>query len=145
MNWNNIPIPETVIFPLLIGIGIEVFLPLKIIQLTTLFIIIALLVLGAGLFLMGWSVVTASKLDVDSPDLLLSTGPYGVSRNPMYVSWLLLHLSALIFMRSVWLLLGFVVALLLTHFLAILPEERYLHEQFGDSFVRYCERVKRYL
>jgi len=36
-------------------------------------------------------------------------------------------------------------ALAVVHFTAVLPEERYLQEQFGEAYSRYKSRVRRYL
>jgi protein-S-isoprenylcysteine O-methyltransferase Ste14 len=145
MNWKNFPIPETIIIPLLTGLAIDYFFPQKLFQLTNPTLLIAAFLFVAGLLLMFWAFFNAGKLDVSSPDTLLTSGPFALSRNPMYVSWLIIHFAAFLFFRSIWLLLGFVVAALLTHRLAIIPEERFLREKFGDSFVRYCERVRRYI
>jgi protein-S-isoprenylcysteine O-methyltransferase Ste14 len=37
------------------------------------------------------------------------------------------------------------VALLIVHFIAVLPEEQYLAQKFGASYRDYCQRVRRYL
>ena len=38
-----------------------------------------------------------------------------------------------------------VPALLTVHFIAVLPEERYLSEKFGESYKVYLTQVRRYL
>ena len=37
------------------------------------------------------------------------------------------------------------LALALVHFIAVRPEEAYLAEKFGDSYLRYKASVRRYL
>jgi len=37
------------------------------------------------------------------------------------------------------------LALLIVHVTAVLPEEAYLGERFGESYLRYKESVRRYL
>jgi protein-S-isoprenylcysteine O-methyltransferase Ste14 len=37
------------------------------------------------------------------------------------------------------------LALLAVHFVAVLPEERYLAEKFGEPYLEYKSRVRRYL
>ena len=46
--------------------------------------------MGAGLALAVWAVLEASDIAIDSPDRLLVTGLYALSRNPIYVGWMLI-------------------------------------------------------
>lgn len=36
-------------------------------------------------------------------------------------------------------------SLLAVHFLAVVPEEKYLTEKFGESYLSYMTKVRRYL
>jgi protein-S-isoprenylcysteine O-methyltransferase Ste14 len=44
-----------------------------------------------------------------------------------------------------WIALFAPLALLTVHFIAVLPEEKYLAEKFGTSYHEYCARVRRYM
>jgi len=145
MTWKNVPIPETIVGPLIVGIVLDFFFPQQLLQFNTIWLVLAFLFLGPGLLLMVWSVREAGRLEIASSDALITSGPYSFSRNPMYVSWISIYLSALFFNRSLWLFIFFFAALLFTHYLAVLREERLLHEKFGDTYQRYCERVRRYI
>ena len=46
---------------------------------------------------------------------------------------------------SLWVSLLAIPALMVVHFIAVLPEERYLSRKFGDEYVRYLRRVRRYI
>ena len=47
--------------------------------------------------------------------------------------------------NNLWISLFAAPALLAVHVIAVLPEERYLSEKFGESYRAYAARVRRYL
>src|SRR5262245_20356906 len=79
-----------------------------------------------------------------SPELILQ-GPYRFTRNPMYVGLTLLQVGVGLGFNNLWIALFAPLSLLTTHFVAVLPEERYLSEKFGDSYKTYLTRVRRYI
>jgi protein-S-isoprenylcysteine O-methyltransferase Ste14 len=76
---------------------------------------------------------------------LIPNGPYRFTRNPMYVAMTLFVLGLGIALNDLWVSLFAPVALLAVHFIAVLPEERYLGEKVGESYRGYVARVRRYL
>ena len=115
---------------------------------------VALEYVSAVLLLLGITFVISAFLHLGSDSRfgvsddsggLRTTGVYRVSRNPMYLSWIVLYISIFLLNRSLWLLLLLVVSIFLTHYLAVLPEERVLKQSFGDAFELYCKRVRRYI
>jgi len=145
MKWKNVPIPETIVFPLVAGCVIDIFISYPLFPSRNFWLVIAAILLILGLIFMIWSVREAGKIDMVAPGKLLKSGPYSYSRNPMYVSWMSVYLSIFFINRSLWLLLLLFVALLATHYLVILREEKNLRVKFGDQFSRYCEKVRRYI
>jgi protein-S-isoprenylcysteine O-methyltransferase Ste14 len=79
-----------------------------------------------------------------SPELLLQ-GPYQFTRNPMYVGVALIQFGLGLALNNLWISILAPVSLLVVHFLAVLPEEKYLSEKFGDSYRAYTSKVRRYL
>ena len=79
-----------------------------------------------------------------SPELLLS-GPYRFTRNPMYLGVALVQFGLGLAVSNLWISLLAPLSLLIVHFMAVLPEERYLTEKFGDSYRVYLVKVGRYL
>ena len=76
---------------------------------------------------------------------IIDTGPYRVSRNPLYLGLLALYLAVALLAPTVWALVLFPAAVLLVLWGAIHPEERFLHERFGASYDDYTRRVRRWL
>ena len=145
MTWKNVPIPETIVIPLVVGVIIEIFFSRQLFPSSYFLLVLALMLLIFGLTFMIWSVREVGMLDMVAPERLIKSGPYSFSRNPMYVSWTSIYLSVFFINRSLWLLLLLFVAILITHYVVILREERILRQKFGDQFEEYSERVRRYI
>ena len=79
-----------------------------------------------------------------SPSLIWK-GPYRHTRNPMYVGVTLVELGLGVAVNNLWIALFAIPALAIVHVIAVLPEERYLSEKFGESYKRYLAQVRRYL
>jgi protein-S-isoprenylcysteine O-methyltransferase Ste14 len=79
-----------------------------------------------------------------TPELLLR-GPYRFTRNPMYVGATCVQIGLGVAIGNPWIALLAPVALLTVHFIAVVPEEKYLAEKFGPSYHEYRARVRRYL
>jgi protein-S-isoprenylcysteine O-methyltransferase Ste14 len=79
-----------------------------------------------------------------SPELLLE-GPYRFTRNPMYLGITLMQVGIGLAVNNLWICLLAAPALFVVHFIAVLPEERYLSEKFGENYKAYLAKVRRYL
>ena len=79
-----------------------------------------------------------------TPELILR-GPYRFTRNPMYVGVTLVVIGLGIVLNNLWISLFAGPALLAVHFIAVLPEERYLAEKFGESYRSFLAQVRRYV
>lgn len=72
-------------------------------------------------------------------------GPFRITRNPMYLQMVLICVGFAVIQMNWWILvLTPVVAWLLQRF-AILHEEAYLERKFGDDYLAYKRRVRRWL
>ena len=145
MTWKNFPIPETIVFPLAAGVLLDYFFPQQLFQAKFLWIILAGIFLLWGFVWMIWSVQETGRMDLAASEKLITSGPFSISRNPMYVSWILVYLGVFFLNRSIWLMLLFIPAILGTHFLAIIKEENNLKQEYGDKFIEYCQKIRRYL
>ena len=79
-----------------------------------------------------------------TPELILQ-GPYRFTRNPMYLGATLFLMGLGFAVNNLWISLFAAPALLVVHFIAVLPEERYLAEKFGESYRSFLAQVRRYL
>jgi protein-S-isoprenylcysteine O-methyltransferase Ste14 len=79
-----------------------------------------------------------------TPDLILQ-GPYRFTRNPMYVGLTLLTIGLGFALDNVWISVLALPSLGVVHYIAVVPEERYLSKKFGEPYRRYLTRVRRYI
>src|SRR5262244_1449707 len=77
--------------------------------------------------------------------VIVRTGPYRFSRNPIYLAFSLLQLGIAIWVNSLWLLATLVGAVVLIHFVVIPKEEQYLERRFGAQYLEYKASVRRWL
>lgn len=75
---------------------------------------------------------------------LRTGGIYGLSRNPMYASFIFLNTATFLYLPSL-LLLGIMIYGMIVHHFIILGEEKFLEKEFGDEYRKYKSHVARYL
>jgi protein-S-isoprenylcysteine O-methyltransferase Ste14 len=102
---------------------------------------IALALYSAAKFRAAGTPVPARKPTI----VIVRTGPYRFSRNPIYVAFSLLQLGTAIWANSLWLLATLVGAVALIHFIVIRKEEHYLEQRFGAEYLDYKASVRRWL
>jgi protein-S-isoprenylcysteine O-methyltransferase Ste14 len=77
--------------------------------------------------------------------VIVRTGPYRFSRNPIYLAFSLVQLGLAIWIDSLW-LVGTLIAALAVMALVVIPrEERYLERKFGAEYLDYKAAVRRWL
>ena len=76
--------------------------------------------------------------------MIVATGPFRFTRNPMYLSLLVLYVGATFAFRLPWALVLLVPVFLALHFGVIIPEEQYLEATFGEPYRSYRRRVRRW-
>ncbi len=76
---------------------------------------------------------------------IIDKGPFSYTRNPLYVSIILFHLGFAVLMNSLWILLCLPVLLIILDRGVVLQEEKYLEGKFGDEYLQYKSRVRRWL
>ena len=76
---------------------------------------------------------------------IVRTGPYRFSRNPIYLSFILLVLGLSAWLNDLWLLVTLVPAVGFIAAVVIPREERFLERNFHDQYSSYKEIVRRWL
>jgi len=76
---------------------------------------------------------------------LVTSGPFRLTRNPMYVGLAFVYVGIAFWVNTAWPLLFFPLVVVLVRRLVIAREERYLEAKFGDAYRRYRRRVRRWL
>lgn len=88
----------------------------------------------------------ATPFDVRKPATSLVTdGPYRYGRNPGYLALTLLYVGIAIILGSVWVLLLIVPVLVVMNYEVVNKEERHLEVQFGEEYLRYKSKVRRWI
>jgi protein-S-isoprenylcysteine O-methyltransferase Ste14 len=97
----------------------------------------------AGGLIVAGSVKAAESTELVKPTSLVTTGPYAVSRNPMYVGCGLLQLGIGLIAGSGWIISTLPLVGTAIH-RDVVSEERRLEETFGDEYRQYCATTGRY-
>ena len=144
-NWVNFPVPNQYIFGLVIGGAAQLIVGGKLLANPQLGVLVGSALLVIGLAGSTWAVRQAGDTDIHELEELMTTGPYALSRNPMYVSWVLIYLGLGFIANSPWIVGLIPLLIAITHFLDVRSEERILEERLGDEYRQYKEQVRRYL
>ena len=109
---------------------------------------VSLLAFGATLAVWSRRTLQSAGTNTD-PSLpatvLVITGPYAASRNPMYMARTCLYIGFGLLVNALGTMVMLVPLLLVMHFGVIKPEERYLEAKFGEAYRQYRSRVRRWL
>lgn len=102
-----------------------------------------------GLLLFLFSLISFGKsfrvgIDEDKPGPLITTGAFTISRNPIYTAFGT-TLIGIFFIFPNWILLLYLIVGFWLFNRQVLREEESLKRIYGQEYVEYCERVRRYL
>lgn len=148
-----VTIPPPAIFFACLGAGLlfEYLFPIRIVSCPVTFKIIC------GCFLTtlsGFIAISALKALTDhktpfnpaKPTVrIVRTGAFRFSRNPLYLSLLLLLGAIALLQCSLWLAFAMIILFGLLDRFAVRPEEQYLVNKFGDEYLDYQASVRRWI
>lgn len=104
----------------------------------------------AGVALIVWSIRTLTRNGTTfhpagASSVLVTSGPFRRFRNPIYIGDVLVLLGTAEITKSVWFVGAALIFAILVTILQIIPEERHLERQFGDAYLEYKARSRRWI
>jgi protein-S-isoprenylcysteine O-methyltransferase Ste14 len=106
---------------------------------------VGILFLFAGLYEFQKAKTSFNPMKPDAASSVVSTGIYRVSRNPMYVGFLILLTAWAIFLSHPLSFLFLPVFVAYMNRFQISPEERALSAKFGNEYEAYKQSMRRWL
>lgn len=147
----GVPIAPPLLFvlPILASLALEWLIPTSFVHGALRWILGALLVI-AGIALNAGGFIIQKRAGTDPIPFNPSTrivahGLYRFTRNPMYIGFALCTLGLAILVDSAWMLLAVPIGLVLIDRIVITREERYLERKFGEEYLNYKRRVRRWI
>jgi protein-S-isoprenylcysteine O-methyltransferase Ste14 len=147
----NPPFPPPLIFVLvfLTASVVNMFLPLQALPLGWNRVPALLLSLGGlGIFI-GAALALRRAGTTVSPykaaRVLLTTGPFLRTRNPIYLAFAWIYLGCACLIASLWPFLFFPVIIVVMNRFVIAREEAWLEKRFGEAYRAYRARTRRWM
>jgi protein-S-isoprenylcysteine O-methyltransferase Ste14 len=76
---------------------------------------------------------------------LVTQGPFRLTRNPLYLSLTLLYTGIAFMVNSLWAIFLLPGAVIVMRYGVINREERYLEQKFGEDYLTYKAKVRRWI
>ncbi len=103
----------------------------------------------AGIGLVVWALITLARAGTTvhpnrSADRLVTDGPFRWRRNPVYLGDVLILLGLAQLTYNIWFAILAPVFAIAVYWLAIRPEEQHLEARFGQAYLDYKARTRRW-
>lgn len=103
---------------------------------------------GIALFVWAMSTLRAANTTVlpdKGADVLVTSGPFRRLRNPIYLAQVLVMLGLAELTKTPWFVIMAFLHIIAVTALAIIPEERHLEARFGDDYLAYKAKSRRWI
>jgi protein-S-isoprenylcysteine O-methyltransferase Ste14 len=112
--------------------------------------IIAWSFIAAGIFLLTtslWRFLVSKNtlIPIKPAQSLQTSGIYAITRNPMYLALICLYLGIAVFKGNVWTFVLAPIVVIIVQSYVIKKEEQYLIRAFGDLYLDYMKKVRRWI
>ena len=107
-----------------------------------------LVVLGVLTLVLAYGTMARARTPIDPRQhttTIVSTGIYRLSRNPIYLGWFIFALGQGVKNVSLFQIVVSLLMIGLLHWAVVLREEKYLEDMFGNEYLQYRARVRRWL
>jgi len=149
----NVPVAPPLYFFICLGLGLllEYVLPLRLVCLpwAARITLSGLLLLISGYFAASaFTVLIKNNTPFDHARptaVIVREGSFKFSRNPMYLSLLILIAGIAVLTCSLWLYIAIPILFILLDVLAVRPEEKYLSQKFEKYYSDYKAEVRRWI
>ena len=108
------------------------------------FILVSILVAAASIWQFYRNDTSIPK-QLDKTTRLVTSGIFQITRNPMYLSLLLILVSWALWLGHLLAWSGVITFIFLMNRFQISQEEIYLEKKFGDTYRRYKSKVRRWI
>ena len=106
------------------------------------------LILSVGLFVAGFSIFKSydeNPVPTSTTNRIIRTGIFVYTRNPIYLSFVMFHLSMFLVFENVMYFLSSIGLAIWLHNYVIKSEEDFLLKKFSDEYERYKDDVNRWI
>lgn len=149
----DLKIPPVVLFVLSAAAtwGLNEWLPNDLIltelstQLSLLFMCSGTLIGIFGVFEFYRNSTTVNPHKPEKARVIVESGVYNISRNPMYLGLLIGLISLVIYWGNIYTLLIPILFVSYMNRFQIKPEEEAMKEKFDGAYEQYCEQVRRWI
>jgi protein-S-isoprenylcysteine O-methyltransferase Ste14 len=145
----SVPPPLIYLLPLASGLLLDrkahiSFLPRRVAR------ILGWPLVGGGVALSGWAIRTMLAAETtmrpDKPvSNLIQDGPFRYTRNPLYLSDAMIYAGIAVLRNSLWAIVLLPLAMFAIQREVMGREERYLEHTFGEEYLDYKARVRRWV
>jgi protein-S-isoprenylcysteine O-methyltransferase Ste14 len=149
----RIPVPWVFVLGYLLGVGLQLtILPRPHLSAAASHAIgiVGAILFALGAIIAGWGLILFHRARTTTTpgevsNMLVIRGPYRFTRNPMYVGLTLAYLGEMGFLGQPAPILTLLLVTAYVNWIVIPVEERRLREVFGQTYVGYTNRVRRWL
>ena len=142
--------PIALLLAFLLGLIADWLYPFKLLPAAVPNVLLGAFIFVDGLALFVWAIMTmryaGTRVETVQPTTaIVIAGPYRFSRNPIYLAMMIGLVGLAIGFNTGWILVALIAFYLLIRYGVIAREEAYLTRKFGEVYLGYKSRVRRWV